>query len=300
MILQSGPSDYFTFTKTQPCVCNQTHCSVPDHHHRYGKQLSSIQVQFRRCHLHRARPLCYAHPLLSPCSIHHRKLLRIHRRAQSSPCLIELIPLQFTATPWSNPNSRSLCNSQFFPRRKMQTTTSPQFSTAALLFTDAGDAKGSARGGEGSAKGNPVGALSGQNSQFVHQGPLNYVNPQMEEAAQQQFDDEGQPANAIGTQACSAGTQVASITPTSMASENNETNNPDTPIEVEVEVTTEALQGKLKSAVWRHFSRELKDGVILAKCPDCKKELQGGSNYGTTHLRNHMKSCLYKKQKKIG
>ncbi|KAK9931713.1 hypothetical protein M0R45_018980 [Rubus argutus] len=122
----------------------------------------------------------------------------------------------------------------------------------------------------------------------------------MEEAAQQQFDDEGQPANAIGTQACSAGTQVASITPTSMASENNQTNNPDTPIEVEVEVTTEALQGKLKSAVWRHFSRELKDGVILAKCPDCKKELQGGSNYGTTHLRNHMKSCLYKKQKKIG
>ncbi|KAL6123827.1 hypothetical protein ACLB2K_076344 [Fragaria x ananassa] len=41
-----------------------------------------------------------------------------------------------------------------------------------------GDAKGSARGGEGSAKGNPVGAMPGKNSQFVHQPPLNYVSSQ--------------------------------------------------------------------------------------------------------------------------
>ncbi|XP_050386204.1 nuclear transcription factor Y subunit B-1-like isoform X1 [Argentina anserina] len=41
-----------------------------------------------------------------------------------------------------------------------------------------GDAKGSARGGEGSAKGTPVGVMPGQNSQFVHQPPLNYVSSQ--------------------------------------------------------------------------------------------------------------------------
>ncbi|CAL8124765.1 unnamed protein product [Prunus armeniaca] len=44
-----------------------------------------------------------------------------------------------------------------------------------------GDAKGSARGGDGSAKGNAVGAMPGPSSQqFVHQGSLNYVNPQEE------------------------------------------------------------------------------------------------------------------------
>ncbi|KAK9942571.1 hypothetical protein M0R45_008226 [Rubus argutus] len=36
-----------------------------------------------------------------------------------------------------------------------------------VLRPKLGDAKGSARGGEGSAKGNPVGALSGQNSQVL-------------------------------------------------------------------------------------------------------------------------------------
>ena len=59
--------------------------------------------------------------------------------------------------------------------------------------------------------------------------------------------------------------------PASMASENNQTlNNPDTPLEVEIVETAEASKGRLKLAVWRHFSRELKDRVVLAKCPDCK------------------------------
>nr|XP_048326083.1 nuclear transcription factor Y subunit B-1-like isoform X1 [Ziziphus jujuba var. spinosa]XP_048326090.1 nuclear transcription factor Y subunit B-1-like isoform X1 [Ziziphus jujuba var. spinosa] len=41
-----------------------------------------------------------------------------------------------------------------------------------------GDTKGSARGGDGSVKREPVGAGPGQNSQFVHQGSLNYISSQ--------------------------------------------------------------------------------------------------------------------------
>ncbi|XP_068315355.1 nuclear transcription factor Y subunit B-1-like [Pyrus communis] len=41
-----------------------------------------------------------------------------------------------------------------------------------------GDAKGSARGGDGSSKGNAVPAMPGPSAQFVHQGALNYGNPQ--------------------------------------------------------------------------------------------------------------------------
>ncbi|KAK9905216.1 hypothetical protein M0R45_000410 [Rubus argutus] len=124
----------------------------------------------------------------------------------------------------------------------------------------------------------------------------------MEEVTQQQFNDHGQPDNTTAPQTGSIGMQAGgSIRPASMASENNQTsNNPDTPNEVETVETTEASKGRLNSVDWKHFSRELKDGVVLAKCPDCKKVLQGGSNYGTTHLRNHMKSCVYRKQKKIG
>ncbi|CAL9007849.1 unnamed protein product [Prunus brigantina] len=49
-----------------------------------------------------------------------------------------------------------------------------------FILSVVGDAKGSARGGDGSAKGNAVGAMPGPSSQqFVHQGSLNYVNPQV-------------------------------------------------------------------------------------------------------------------------
>jgi len=41
-----------------------------------------------------------------------------------------------------------------------------------------GDTKVSARGGDGSAKRDPMGALPGQNAQFALQGSLNYMNPQ--------------------------------------------------------------------------------------------------------------------------
>ena len=41
-----------------------------------------------------------------------------------------------------------------------------------------GDTKGSARGGDGPAKRDAVGALPGQNAQLALQGSMNYVNPQ--------------------------------------------------------------------------------------------------------------------------
>ncbi|KAG6763585.1 hypothetical protein POTOM_031011 [Populus tomentosa] len=41
-----------------------------------------------------------------------------------------------------------------------------------------GDAKGSARGGDGSSKRDAVGGLPGQNAQFAFQGSMNYTSPQ--------------------------------------------------------------------------------------------------------------------------
>jgi nuclear transcription Y subunit beta len=41
-----------------------------------------------------------------------------------------------------------------------------------------GDSKGSARGGDSSAKRDTVGGLVGQNPQFAHQASLNYINSQ--------------------------------------------------------------------------------------------------------------------------
>ncbi|XP_011027022.1 PREDICTED: nuclear transcription factor Y subunit B-8-like isoform X4 [Populus euphratica] len=41
-----------------------------------------------------------------------------------------------------------------------------------------GDAKGSARGGDGSSKREAVGGLPAQNAQFALQGSMNYISPQ--------------------------------------------------------------------------------------------------------------------------
>uniref|UniRef100_A0A1D1Y468 Putative AC transposase n=1 Tax=Anthurium amnicola TaxID=1678845 RepID=A0A1D1Y468_9ARAE len=50
---------------------------------------------------------------------------------------------------------------------------------------------------------------------------------------------------------------------------------------------------KLRSAVWNHFTKGIKeDGSDLASCNYCKKHLSGASRCGTTHLRNHLKYCL--------
>ncbi|KAJ0102359.1 hypothetical protein Patl1_06178 [Pistacia atlantica] len=50
---------------------------------------------------------------------------------------------------------------------------------AYLVRYREGDTKGSARGGDGSAKRDTVGTLPGQNAQFGLQGSLNYANPQV-------------------------------------------------------------------------------------------------------------------------
>ncbi|KAL5848401.1 hypothetical protein ACOSQ4_006414 [Xanthoceras sorbifolium] len=49
---------------------------------------------------------------------------------------------------------------------------------------------------------------------------------------------------------------------------------------------------KLRSEVWKHFEKD-KD---RARCNLCKKDFDGSSLKGTTHLRNHYESCQRKKR----
>ncbi|XP_044466087.1 zinc finger BED domain-containing protein RICESLEEPER 1-like isoform X2 [Mangifera indica] len=50
---------------------------------------------------------------------------------------------------------------------------------------------------------------------------------------------------------------------------------------------------KLRSDVWNHFLKyENEDKEVKAKCQYCKKDFDGSSKNGTTHLWNHQKSCL--------
>lgn len=48
-----------------------------------------------------------------------------------------------------------------------------------------------------------------------------------------------------------------------------------------------AINGRLKSEVWLHFDRLTIDGKVKAICKYCKREMQGASGSGTTHLKNH-------------
>lgn len=48
---------------------------------------------------------------------------------------------------------------------------------------------------------------------------------------------------------------------------------------------------RLTSAVWNDFEKIKKDGVDVALCKYCNKELSGSSSSGTTHLNNHLKRC---------
>ncbi|CAN1755842.1 Putative AC transposase [Linum perenne] len=54
-------------------------------------------------------------------------------------------------------------------------------------------------------------------------------------------------------------------------------------------------QSRLTSDVWVHFSRKRVNGVFKARCKYCLKLLSGDSNSGTSHLRNHNKTCIRKK-----
>ncbi|KAL5781258.1 hypothetical protein ACOSP7_006287 [Xanthoceras sorbifolium] len=51
-------------------------------------------------------------------------------------------------------------------------------------------------------------------------------------------------------------------------------------------------QRKLRSDVWSHFEKyKDEDGKDWARCNLCNKDFDGSSRKGTTHLRNHFKSC---------
>ncbi|CAI0382722.1 unnamed protein product [Linum tenue] len=52
---------------------------------------------------------------------------------------------------------------------------------------------------------------------------------------------------------------------------------------------------KLTSDVWPHFVRLKFNGEIKAKCKYCRKRLGGDTSNGTSHLRNHYKTCTQRK-----
>ncbi|KAK0599770.1 hypothetical protein LWI29_008456 [Acer saccharum] len=55
-------------------------------------------------------------------------------------------------------------------------------------------------------------------------------------------------------------------------------------------------QKKLRSDVWKMFKKcKDENGKDLAKCSLCEKLFDGSSKKGTTHLRNHFKSCQKKR-----
>jgi hypothetical protein len=58
------------------------------------------------------------------------------------------------------------------------------------------------------------------------------------------------------------------------------------------------LKRKLRSNVWSDFEPVEVDGVSKAKCKHCKKKLSGITKNGTSHLRAHLKSCVYNQKKK--
>ncbi|PIN06088.1 hypothetical protein CDL12_21367 [Handroanthus impetiginosus] len=59
-------------------------------------------------------------------------------------------------------------------------------------------------------------------------------------------------------------------------------------------------QRKLKSEVWKHFNREEKPNKIVdASCKYCNKWFDGTSRAVTSHLNNHLKSCIHRKRQFI-
>ncbi|CAN1182287.1 Zinc finger BED domain-containing protein DAYSLEEPER [Linum perenne] len=54
-------------------------------------------------------------------------------------------------------------------------------------------------------------------------------------------------------------------------------------------------QSRLTSDVLVHFNRIRVNGVTKARCKYCRKLLSGDTNNGTSHLRDHHRTCLQKK-----
>ncbi|CAN1752758.1 Putative AC transposase [Linum perenne] len=52
---------------------------------------------------------------------------------------------------------------------------------------------------------------------------------------------------------------------------------------------------RLTSDVWAHCNIVKVNGVLKARCKYCRKLLSGESNSGTSHIRNHIRTCIHKK-----
>lgn len=59
------------------------------------------------------------------------------------------------------------------------------------------------------------------------------------------------------------------------------------------------LTSRLRSVVWKHFERKIKNGKIRAFCKHCNKDYVGGPRDGTRHLNDHMKICPRRNQIEI-
>jgi hypothetical protein len=64
----------------------------------------------------------------------------------------------------------------------------------------------------------------------------------------------------------------------------------------EVEVEENGRKRKLKSAVWSEFKRVKVGDVWKAKCNYCSKKLSSVTKNGTSHLKAHLETCIYRKR----
>ncbi|KAK0599462.1 hypothetical protein LWI29_005481 [Acer saccharum] len=67
-------------------------------------------------------------------------------------------------------------------------------------------------------------------------------------------------------------------------------------VDLDIGKSSHNKQKKLRSDVWENFKkRKDEDGKDVAICSLCEKSFNGSSKKGTTHLRNHFKSCQNKR-----
>ncbi|KAH9716179.1 BED-type domain-containing protein [Citrus sinensis] len=80
---------------------------------------------------------------------------------------------------------------------------------------------------------------------------------------------------------------------------NNESLDNDDVHVVEENAKDNDLTSRLRSVVWKHFERKIKNGKIRAFCKHYSKDYVGGPRDGTRHLNDHMKICPRRKQIEI-
>ncbi|XP_073313441.1 zinc finger BED domain-containing protein RICESLEEPER 2-like [Primulina huaijiensis] len=70
-------------------------------------------------------------------------------------------------------------------------------------------------------------------------------------------------------------------------------------LDAEITGEDDGNKRKLRYPAWNHFERKKIGGKWRVVCNDCKKSLGAEEKNGTRHLLNHIKTCLYKRQKTI-